>query len=104
MSREPTAGESKAICRPSGDQRGMPTCGPPKEVSWTGSEPSASQVQISRGPVREDEKATFFPSGEYWGLLSVRVEEINFVGSRSPAPFAPRTSMRQMFVSEWTEV
>src|SRR5829696_1423522 len=99
MSRCPSAVESKATCRPSGDQRGLPTWGPSKEVTWTGFEPSASHIQSSKVPVREEEKTIFFPSREYWGLSSDRVDEISFAGGLAPAPFVPRSSIRQMFTS-----
>src|SRR5262245_31669267 len=65
---------------PSGAQLMRPTRGPPKEVSCTGFEPSASEIQISWVPDRVDEKAICFPSGEYRGIPSRRVEEIKRCG------------------------
>jgi hypothetical protein len=53
----------------------------PKEVNWTGFLPSLSQAQISLLPVRADMKAIRFPSGEYCGELSARVEAIHFAGA-----------------------
>jgi hypothetical protein len=61
----PPGREAKTICRPSGEKRGAVVAGPPKEVNWTGFEPSALQVQISRLPERSDTKAMLLPSGEY---------------------------------------
>ena len=49
---------------PSGDQRGVVTSGPPKEVNWTEFEPSLSHTQISGFPERSDIKAILLPSGE----------------------------------------
>jgi hypothetical protein len=87
--------ESKAIQRLSGDQRGLPTTEPPKEVNWTGSRPLLSQVQISIDPPREEANATFFPSGEYCGSNSTSVEAMNFsAGALRSREFGP--AMRQM--------
>src|SRR4051812_22337816 len=97
MSRLPGARESKAIRCPSGDQRGEPTSGPPNEVTGTGFRPSESHIQISLLPVLAEVKATFLSSGEYCGLKSCRVEEINLPGPDFSA--VPSRSIRQMFVS-----
>ena len=60
--------ESKAIRRPSGDQRGEPCDSPGPRVSWTEWVPSASASQIScASPERSDSKATRRPSGEKLG-------------------------------------
>ena len=48
----------------------------PIAVSCTGLDPSASAVQISRLPEREDVKATRRPLGEYCGVRSALVDEI----------------------------
>ena len=89
--------ESKAIRCPSGEKRGVPELGAPKEVSWIGFEPSLSQIQISKLPERLDRKAILRPSGEMsWSICS-RVEEISLVGG----PFGPVQSgptVRQTFV------
>ena len=63
-SHPPSASESKAIRPPSGDQRGVETCGPRKEVNWTGLEPSLLHTQISVFPERPDTNAILLPSGE----------------------------------------
>ena len=55
--------ESKTSLRPSGDQRGIRHT-PSKLVSWTGFEPSLSQIQTSLIPLRKDAKAILRPSGE----------------------------------------
>ena len=55
---------SKTILRPSGDQRAVP---PPlsKRVNWTGLAPSLSQTHtLATPPLRPDEKAIRWPSGE----------------------------------------
>lgn len=52
MAGRPGAVESKAIHLPSGDQRGEPTLGPAKEVTWRGFWPLLSAIQISSEPVR----------------------------------------------------
>src|SRR2546422_4694257 len=51
----PSLGESKAMRWPSEDQRGLPACGPPKNVNWIGFEPSLSHTQISALPERSEE-------------------------------------------------
>ena len=64
------------IHRPSGDQLGCPTIGPPKFVMRTAFEPSAFETHTSREPERDEMKAIFLPSGEYFGVWSTRVEEM----------------------------
>src|SRR5262245_4775447 len=98
MSVWPAWVESKAIRAPSEDQRGAPTPAPPKLVNCTGTEPSLLQIQISELPDRLDTKAIFLPSGEYRGLVSSCVEEINLVGGL-PRPVELDTSVRQRFES-----
>src|SRR2546421_12746241 len=80
MSAFPSIHESKAICRPSGDQRGVPVSGPPILVNCRGLVPSLSHTQISKLPERREAKTIFFPSGEYCGPLSSRLDEISFDG------------------------
>ena len=59
---------SKAIVRPSGDQRGDPWLRPGPRVSRVGFDPSASASQISSlSSARPDTKAIRRPSGEYCG-------------------------------------
>src|SRR4029453_8639935 len=79
---------------PSGAQRGVPVV-LPMEVICTGFEPSALQIQISGRPERLDAKTIFFPSGEYRGLFSCRVEAISLTGF----PNGDK-SKRQMLSSE----
>ena len=69
-----------------------------------GLEPSASHVQTSKVPVREEEKTLFVPSGEYCGPSSERVDEINFACVPPAVPFLPRAWLRQMIVSERVEM
>src|SRR5216683_6135074 len=76
MSALPRARESKAICCPSGDQRGVPVT-LLKCVSWTRLVPSLRHIQISYLPLRVDSKAILLPSGEYCGPLSIAVEDRN---------------------------
>src|SRR6516225_4076294 len=102
MSYSPAASESKAILPPSGDQRGVVTSGPPKEVNCTAFEPSLSQTQISGCPERADMKAIFLPSGENCGARSLLLEEMKGVavlrGSffRVPTLGLPGAAIRQM--------
>ncbi len=91
--------ESKAICRPSGDQRGSPVTGPPMFVNRIGFRPSRSDTQISPVPERLEPNTIRSPSGEYCGLESVAVEAINRVGAGC-CPAVPGTSMRQIFLSD----
>jgi hypothetical protein len=51
MPARPPTVESKAMDVPSGDQRGEPAPGPPKEVTCRTSWPLLSVVQISSKPV-----------------------------------------------------
>src|SRR5205085_4347382 len=85
MLLNPAGRESKAICRPSGDQRGEPAWLPPKLVSCTGLRPSPSHTQISRLPLRSETKVMWFPSGENCGLDSSRVEATSWLGSLAGA-------------------
>src|ERR1700683_1910464 len=77
MWARPSGRESKAICRLSGDQWGLPVSAPPNDVSWAGPEPSAEQTQISCAPERHDWNAMCLPSGEYWGAESCSLELSN---------------------------
>ena len=90
--------ESKAICRPSGDQRGVPVVGPPMFVNRIGFRPSRSETQISAVPERLEPNTIRSPSGEYCGLESLAVEAINRVGAGC-CPAVPGTSTRQIFGS-----
>src|SRR5262245_7304047 len=63
-----------------------------------GREPSDSHTQSSELPERREPKTIFFPSGEYWGLKSARVEEINGA-IESPCHFELARSIRQMLES-----
>jgi hypothetical protein len=58
-------------------------------------DPSASQIQTSGLPERSEPKAIFFPSGEYRGHPSSRVEAINFTGGLA-FPRGEEISVRQM--------
>lgn len=72
MSAFPPPGrESKAMYRPSGDQRAVPSCVLPRFVSWTALEPSLSHTQISELPERVDVNTILVPSGEYSGSESL---------------------------------
>ena len=77
MSALPGVRESKAICVPSGDQRGVPVT-VLKCVSWRGLVPSLRHNQTSYAPLRVDSKTIWLPSGENWGPLSIAVEDKNF--------------------------
>src|SRR5262249_53437758 len=94
MSGCPSGRLSKAICVPSGDQRGVPVRVPPKWVNWEGERPSESQIQISLLPERLERKAIRLLSGEYCGLESYWVEATIFLGCSRPS-----RSKRQMLVS-----
>src|SRR5712691_9713590 len=102
MSAFPSIHESKAIWRPSGDQRGVPVSGPPILVSWRELEPSLSHTKISKLPERREAKTMRLPSGEYWGPLSSWVEEISFSGESS-RPLELCRGMRQIFpsINDW---
>ena len=58
-----------------------------------------SQLQSSSLPERSEVKEIFFPSGEYCGFHSFRVEEMNFVGGLG-FPCDGEISMRQILVSD----
>src|SRR3954451_18503689 len=91
--------ESKTICFPSGDQRGVPvTKDPLKAVTWRQCVPSLAQVQISLVPERLDPKTMRLPSGEYWGLPSTAEEEVSRT-AEGMMPFAPATFSLQMLPS-----
>src|SRR5215472_11039954 len=79
MSVSPFATESKAICRPSGDQFGLPTLGPPKKVNCLGFEPSLLHTHICIAPERSDWKAMRLPSGDIFGSMSCRDKQIRQV-------------------------
>src|SRR5687767_4672445 len=72
--------------------------GSPKKVIRTGLELSAFDTQISREPDLADAKAIFFPSGEYFGVWSVCVEEMKGSATAGDSPLFG-SSARQMFVS-----
>src|SRR5262245_1298111 len=93
----PSKYPSKTRCSPSGDQRGGPISGPPKEVICTAFEPLRSLSQISRLPERLDKNEILFPSGENWGPDSPRVEAIQALPLAAPS--GPGTSIRQMLES-----
>src|SRR6516162_2234598 len=76
MSVLPGARESKAIRRPSGDQRGVPVT-VLKCVNWRRLVPSLRHIQTSDAPLRVDSKAIILPSGENCGPLSMVVEARN---------------------------
>jgi hypothetical protein len=71
--------------------------GPPNEVSCTGSEPSASQIQISMAPERVDSKARRLPSGENAGWRWLRLEDTSLSGG-PPARVESESGSRQMLV------
>src|SRR5258705_5676254 len=98
MSAFPSIHESNAICRPSGDQRGVPVSGPPMFVKGRGLDPSPSHSQISNVPERRDANTILLPSGEYWGPVSSCVEEMSFSGVFSCA-FELCNAIRQMLPS-----
>src|SRR6266700_3077923 len=102
MPLRPRGRESKAISWPSGDHRGVPVAGPPKKVSWTACEPSASQTHISELPERSEAKTICLPSGENCGLSCARPEAINFTGEL-PRGVEPDTSTCQIAVlaNQW---
>ena len=83
--------------RPSRDQRELEVFGPPIEVIWVGSEPSAFATQISSVPERVDVNVILVPSAEKSGLWSSNVEAIRSVGPRPGAETG--SGKRQMFVS-----
>ncbi len=81
MSQFAACGLSNAIHRPSGDQRGLPTVAPLKEVNSTGLRPSLSDIQIEWMPERAEVNTIFLPSGENCGSRSGWVDAINRVGA-----------------------
>src|SRR5262245_36320984 len=81
MSQFPSAVESKAMCSPSGDQRGVAVAGPPIEVTCAACEPSLWHTQISGLPERSELNTTFRPSSENWGLSSLRVDGLILTGA-----------------------
>src|SRR4030095_1579273 len=98
MSAFPSIQESNAICRPSGDQRGVPVRGPPMFVKGRGLDPSLSHTQISNVPERREANTILFPSEEYCGPLSSCVDEMSFRG-RASCTFEPCNPIRQMLPS-----
>src|SRR6185503_16521992 len=100
MPDSPSILQSKTIHCWSGDHRGLPTCGPPNEVSCISPVPSLLAVQISKLPVRLDENTMRSPRAEYCGLKSRRLDEINSYGR--PSSPAPVGSTRQIFASRIT--
>ena len=85
--------ESNASQRPSGDHWGLPCCFPRPLVSWMVFDPCASVTKISpASPERVDENTMFLPSGENWGLVSMRVERMKGAGD-------PPASILQMSTS-----
>src|SRR6478609_6389060 len=97
MPNRPSRFDSNTISRPSGDQRGARDW--PMEVSWMALDPSGSATHISDSPERVDWKTTRRPSGENWGILSTRVEEIATIGGDEAGAPAAEVSIRQMFQS-----
>src|SRR5512145_2270239 len=89
--------ESKAIHRPSGDQRGVPVTYGPQECSSRGLEPSLSQTQMALFPERPEVKAILLPSGEKSGPWSPKVEAISSVCDLALP--AASSSMRQILMS-----
>src|SRR6266487_4039136 len=98
MSAFPWIHESNAICRPSGDQRGVPVRGPPMFVRGRGLDPSASHTQISKVPERREANTILLPSAEYCGPVSSCVEEMSFSGGFS-CTFELCNPIRQMLAS-----
>ena len=92
----PSARESNAMKRPSGDHFGEPVSGPPKAVRAEALEPSASLTQISGVPDRLDSNASRRPSGENAGFCCVRLDEINRAGA-PPARVGASSATCQMF-------
>src|SRR5689334_16220840 len=98
MADIPEARESKAILRLSLHQLGAPVSGPLKEVTFTGSLPSAFATHISELPERVDWKVTRVASGEYCGTSCMRVDSTNAV----PVSAGLVRSMRQMSVKRFS--
>src|SRR5215472_17103033 len=78
----PEGRTSKTTLPLSGDQLGVPTGGPLKELNCTGFEVSRSHTQISGSPERRDWKAICLESGEIRCPMSPRVELMIFVAGR----------------------
>src|SRR5688572_18272603 len=99
----PSTLKSKAICCPSGDQRGVPELAPARENSSPAREPSASLTQMPRTPLRLDSKTIRLPSGEYCGVESKRVEAMNRIGVplATPEPDNERRHMLESMVTRW---
>src|SRR6266478_1152232 len=101
MCGRPSARESKAIRRPSGDHAGDPVTGPPKLVNCRGFVPSALATQISVDPVRMDSKTIRDPSGEILApeLLSLAAPTLCGRGDPPGVPSGTRHRLRS-----WTSV
>src|SRR4030095_12400916 len=69
----------KAICVPSGDHARF-LVAPSRLVNWRVFAPFSSQSHISNFPVRAEMNAMRFPSGEYCGSKSARVDEMRRLG------------------------
>ena len=68
------------------------------ELNWIVLDPSASQIQISRVPLRSDVKTTRLPSGENEGLESESVDAAKRAGTPTATPDG-ESSVRQIFTS-----
>src|SRR5690349_10134993 len=86
----PDARTSKTMLWLSGDQLGLPTSGPAKEVNWRGFELERSLIQTSALPERYDWNAMDRPFGEMRAPESPRLELTNFTGAVA-ASFCPPT-------------
>src|SRR5215470_14559932 len=98
MSLDPLPVPSNAIDFPSGDQRGLPTDGPRKEVNCVCLEPSASADQSSLDPVRLLTKAMRAPSGE---TLRSRLSPIDSTIGSAVVPPCPPSATLKILVSNW---
>src|SRR5690242_17735351 len=98
MDQEPDVSELNAMDLPSGDQVAQALVPRPIDVNCREFEPSLSHVQISRLPDRLEQNAIRRPSGEGWGFISSRVDEITNSGGR--VIFGPLTPTRHTFWSE----
>lgn len=85
-------GDPLTVGRPAGRADGRST----KQSELYGVQ---SVTQISSFPERKDAKATRFPSAEYCGALSARVDAINLAGE-PPETFDLGPAVLQMLVSE----
>src|ERR1700716_761691 len=65
---------------PSGDHFGSAcaTASLESDVTWRGLPPSASEIQIRRGPDHAASKASSFPLGEYAGLKALSTILLGF--------------------------